>query len=318
MRMVTRLTGLSPDVLRAWERRYQVVKPARSPSGRRVYSDADIERLRLVLRATLAGRTIGQVASLSIEALATLVRRDVKAEAQGAVVTGSFRAPDFTRPPSPEGYLADCVRAIERLDAPELDATLRRAAIALPAATLLDDLVVPILEQLGTGWREGTLRPVHEHLASGIVRRLLDSVIATAGSPLRSANLVVATPVGQVHEFGALLVAATATVEGWRVTYLGTDLPAEDIAEAAVRTRVKVVTLSVVTPAGDAGVEVELRRLRKMLPPDVTLVVGGAAARLYSGVLGELGAVQLNDLESFRAQLRMLHHTRRRAQRQAG
>jgi MerR family transcriptional regulator, light-induced transcriptional regulator len=314
MRMVTRLTGLSPDLLRAWERRYQVVKPTRSPNGRRVYSDADIERLRLVLRATLAGRTIGQVASLSTEALAALVRRDVRVEAQGAVVTGSFRAPDFARPPSPEGYFTDCVRAIERLDGPELDATLRRAAIALPAAALLDGLVVPILERLGTGWREGTLRPVHEHLASGIVRRLLDSVIATAGSPLRSANLVVATPVGQVHEFGALLVAATATVEGWRVTYLGTDLPAEDIAEAAVRTRVKVVTLSVVTSAGDAGLEVELRRLRTMLPKDVTLIVGGAAARLYSGVLRELGAVQLNDLESFRAQLRMLHHARRRAQ----
>ena len=126
---------------------------------------------------------------------------------------------------------------MERLDAAGLDATVRRAALALPLRALLDGLVVPLLERVGTGWREGSLRPVHEHLASVVLRRLLDRVIESASFPLATANLVVATPAGQIHEFGALLVAATAAVEGWRVTYLGADLPAEDIAEAAARTR---------------------------------------------------------------------------------
>jgi methylmalonyl-CoA mutase cobalamin-binding domain/chain len=166
--------------------------------------------------------------------------------------------------------------------------------------------VVALLERVGTRWREGTLRPVHGHLALPILRRLLDRVIESASSPLAMANVVVATPTGQVHEFGALLVAATAAAEGWRVTYLGAELPAEDIAEAAVQTQARAVALSVVSPGGDPAVGHELRRLRTLLPKDVALVVGGAAASAYRSVLDEIGAVRLNDLEGFRAQLRML------------
>ena len=136
-------------------------------------------------------------------------------------------------------------------------------------------------------------------------------MIESASSPLATANLVVATPAGQVHEFGALIVAATAAAEGWRVTYLGTDLPAEDIAEAAARTRARAAALSVVFPAGDAALGDELRRLRAVLPKDVALVVGGAAASAYSEVLDEIGAARLTDLDAFRAQLRTLRRARR-------
>jgi methanogenic corrinoid protein MtbC1 len=151
---------------------------------------------------------------------------------------------------------------------------------------------------------------VHGHLAAAVLRRLLERVIESASSPLATRNLVVATPVGQVHEFGALVVAAAAAAEGWRVTYLGADLPAEDIAEAAARTRARAVALSVVFPAGDATLEDELRRLRALLPKDVTLAVGGAAASAYRAVLNEIGAARLDDLEAFRAQLRTLRRTK--------
>src|SRR5512145_2591390 len=80
MRVVTRRTGLSADMLRAWERRHEVVTPSRSANGRRLYSDTDIERLGLLYRATLAGRSIGQVAGLSTAQLAALVRKDAEAE----------------------------------------------------------------------------------------------------------------------------------------------------------------------------------------------------------------------------------------------
>jgi methanogenic corrinoid protein MtbC1 len=286
------------------------VKPSRSEGGRRLYSDVDIERLRLLYRATLAGRSIGQVAELSLEALTALVRRDAEADAEAELASQRGQGSELIAPAT-TGYLADCIRSVERLDALGLDATLRRAVVALPAALLLDAVVVPLLERVGTRWREGTLRPVHGHLASAVLRRVLDRVIETASSPLATANLVITTPAGQIHEFGALLVAATAAAEGWRVTYLGTDLPAEDIAEAAIRTRARAVALSVVFPAGDMALEDELRRLRTMLPKDVTLVVGGATASAYSEVLNEIGAERLNDLEDFRAQLRTLRRARR-------
>jgi methylmalonyl-CoA mutase cobalamin-binding subunit len=316
MRVVTRRTGLSADLLRAWERRYEVVTPRRSKGGRRLYSDADIERLRLLYRATLAGRSIGLVADLSPDALAAVVRQDVAADAKrdgNADSLGDGSGPRVLHalPPGAE-YHADCLRAVERLDAALLEGILRRAVVALTAVTFVDAVVVPLLEDVGTRWREGTLRPVHGHLASVVVRRALDRVIESAGSTLATSNVVVATPAGQVHEFGALLVAASAAAEGWRVTYLGADLPAEDIGEAAVRTRADAVALSLVYPAGDIAVGDELRRLRRVLPAGVALLVGGAASASYAAVLDDIGAIRLDGLAGFRAELVTLRRARRR------
>ena len=311
MRVVTRRTGLSADLLRAWEKRYDVVKPARSGGGRRLYSDADIERLRLLYRATLAGRGIGQVATLSTPALAALVRRDGDAERAGPNGRATSNDARAGAPATAE-YLADATRAIERLDAHALEAVLRRAVVALPVATLLDDLVAPLLERIGTQWREGTFRPVHGHLATVVVRRVLDRVIDTASSAGASPHLIVATPTGQVHEFGALLTAATAAADGWRVTHLGAGLPAEDIAEAAVRTRAHAVAISLVYPTGDPAVAHELRRLRALLPARVTILAGGAAAPAYRAPLDEAGARVVGDLGELRAMLRDLRPDGRR------
>src|SRR6185312_8172121 len=106
MRVVTRRTGLSADLLRAWERRYEVVKPSRSEGGRRLYSDADIERLRLLYRATLAGRSIGQVAELSTEALTALVRLDAEADAEAELANQGAQGSELITPPATAGYLA--------------------------------------------------------------------------------------------------------------------------------------------------------------------------------------------------------------------
>lgn len=311
MRIVTRRTGLSPELLRAWERRYEVVKPARSESGRRLYSDADIERLGLLYRATLAGRGIGQLAPLSTAELAALVRRDAESERSG-------HGAQKQQPVAPPvdylaDYLGDCFRAVERLDAFALEGVLRRAVVALSADAFLDALVVPLLDRVGARWREGTLRPVHGHLASAVLRRVLDRIIETAASVGATPNLVVTTPAGQVHEFGAMLAAATAAAEGWRVTYLGASLPAEDIAMAVGQTRARAVALSVVYPGGDAALGHELRRLRTLLPKDVALVVGGAASPGYRAVLEEIGATPVGDLTDFRSQLRVLRRRRPRS-----
>ncbi len=116
MRVVTRRTGLSADLLRAWERRYDVVTPARSEGGRRLYSDADIERLRLLYRATLAGRSIGQVADLPTEALAALVRRDVTADAEAGLGSPGAPARDRGALPAATDFLDDAFRAVARLE----------------------------------------------------------------------------------------------------------------------------------------------------------------------------------------------------------
>jgi methylmalonyl-CoA mutase cobalamin-binding subunit len=184
-------------------------------------------------------------------------------------------------------------------------------------ATFLDALATPLLERVGTRWREGTLRPVHEHIVSAALRRILEGVIESTISPLAKANMVVGTPAGQGHEFGALLAAATAAAAGWDVTYLGADLPAEDIAEAATRTRARAVALSIVYPRADPALGDELRRLRTALPKDIALIVGGAASSAYGTPLEEIGAIRVEDLTQLRKHLKALRHARRRGRRTA-
>jgi DNA-binding transcriptional MerR regulator/methylmalonyl-CoA mutase cobalamin-binding subunit len=302
IQVVARRTGLTADVLRAWEKRYGVVEPGRSEGGRRLYSDADIERLRLLRRASLAGRRIGQIASLSTERLATLVQEDEREEAEVVV-----RPPRVAASALAEVHLQASLAALEQLDARELETVLNRAMVTLSAPVLIEQVAGPLLRRVGELWSQGGVRPAHEHLTSAVLLRVLGKVLEATEPSGAARNLVAATPAGQQHEFGALFAAATAASEGWGVTYLGRDLPAEDIAAAATETGAEVVALSIVYPTEQRRMEDELRTLRRRLPPDVPICVGGAGVSSYKRVLDEIGARHLADMEELRSFLSELH-----------
>lgn len=299
IQVVARRTGLSADVIRAWEKRYDVVSPTRSASGRRLYSDADIERLQLLARATLSGHTIGQVAGLDAAALEALLDELDRAETIQAA-----------QEPAPPRAFSACLDAIERFDVVELDAELRRAVVALSAEAFIDTLVVPLHLAVTARIRAGTLHPAHEHIALAALRRALDRIVDAATSPLAPPDLVVSTPSGQTQELGALLAAATAAAEGWRPLYLGPGLPAEAIAETAVRTGARAVTLSLGDLTSDRLVPRELRRLRSLLPPGVAILVEGASDA-NRGVLREIDAIVVRDPAALRAWLRAPRETRK-------
>ena len=317
IQIVARRTGLSADVIRAWEKRYGVVEPVRTDGGRRLYSDADIARLQLLARATLSGRSIGEVAGLAPETLAALVRADAASVAharegtadQTADVTSAAAAPRRDALPagaSTREQVEACVDALERFDITELDAALRRASIALSAEVYLDTLVVPFWDAVLERVRAGTLRTAHEHLALRALRRALDRLVEAASSPLAPHDLVVTTPSGQSHELGALLVTATAAAEGWRAIYVGPGVPAEAIAETTAQLGARAVTVSLGTSGSDRAIPRELRRLRALLPQDVAILIEGAAADAHRGVLREIDAVILRDPAALRARLRAL------------
>ena len=157
--------------------------------------------------------------------------------------------------------MAACLSSIEALDASLLERTLRQAALSMSSTPLVDEVVVPLLERIGALWDEGMLRPAHEHLASAVIRRVLSWVMETFETADMVPAVVVATPAGELHELGAMLVATTAAAEGWRVLYLGADLPAEDIAAVARRTDVRAVALSLVYPSDGARLISECRHL---------------------------------------------------------
>jgi methylmalonyl-CoA mutase cobalamin-binding domain/chain len=300
--VVSRRTGITQDVLRAWERRYEAVVPYRAPTGRRLYSDLDIERLRLLRRLVDGGRRISDVATLSRTDLEALVRED-----EGQALPADELAEGVHLPAqSPADYLQRCLRAIETLDRPGLERSLDEAAVSLSRARFRQEVVAPLLEAVGKRWQDGSMRVVHEHMATAIIRGYLGAMRNGETKPSAAPRLLVTTPAGQLHELGALLVTSAAVDGGWDVVYLGPNLPAEEIAAAAREKGARAVALSVIYPGHDPGVADELRRLRRFLEPDVVILVGGRAADSYADVIAEIGAVQLNDLIALQQALQSL------------
>jgi DNA-binding transcriptional MerR regulator len=240
IQVASRRSGLSPDVIRVWERRYQAVAPVRTPTNRRLYTDVDVERLFLLGQVTRAGRRIGDVARLPLDELRSMVSSDRKAAVR-------------VEQPSARSHLANCLAAVERLDAAALEKAVGDASIALAIPALMQQLLFPLLETVGIRWREGSLRVGHEHMTTAIVRSFLGATKDAGSSAEAGPELVVATPVGQRHELGALMVAVIASSDGWRTTYLGADLPALEIAAVALPTEHRASGRRLASPGGAAS-----------------------------------------------------------------
>lgn len=305
IQVVSLRTGLSKDVLRAWERRYGVVEPARTDTGRRLYSDRDIDHLRLLKKASGAGRSLKRLSKLSRTDLAQLVEEDAvarelqRAEEAEAVIVGSDGPHETT-----SDLVGEALTAVEALDREGLHETLDRAVVTLPPADLVEQMIAPLMQRIGQLWWERRLNPRHEHLASTAVQATLDQVIGALGR--RSGHrphIVCATPDGQRHEIGAMLVAVTAAAADWRVTFLGADLPVDEIAAAAVALGVEGVAISLVHPEDDPDLPAAIRQLRQLLRPEIRLFAGGRAASAYRDALEDAGAEVFSELVTLRRRL---------------
>lgn len=292
VRVVAKRTGLSPDLLRAWEKRYGAVHPQRTEGGQRNYSDADIERLRLLVSAVAAGRQIGQVARLSNDDLRTMVAAD--ANVPSAAPSAHNDQSDFN------DFLERALDAVQHFEGNALESTLRSAALRLPSEQMLDHVVGPLLEAIGSGWQEGRFPPAYGHLATAIIRRVLTWMTDYPTVRDNAPVIVVGTPALQMHDLGAMLVATAAAGSGWRVIYLGASLPAQELVRAANLAKADTVALSIVHPTDDIGVANDLRELRSRLPIDTALIAGGAGARLYADVLTEIGAERIGSFAALR------------------
>ncbi|HEU0013404.1 MAG TPA: MerR family transcriptional regulator [Longimicrobium sp.] len=293
--VAARRSGVAEHLLRAWERRYAAVRPVRGLDGARLYTDADVERLRLLRLAAAAGRPIGRLAALPDAELAALVQGDGAAPSP-APRTGVGRA----------AALVDAaLDATRGLDGAAAQREMRRAAVSLSPGDFVEHFAVPLLRRTGELWADGEITAAHEHVASaalrGVLAWLLDAFHAPAEAPL----LVAGTPAGHAHEFGAMLACVTAGDEGWRTLYLGPDLPARDLAAAAVGAEAAAVAISALLPRDAAATAREVAALRRALPAATHLVLGGAALDAEAGYAAR-GTTRARDYTELRSVLRAL------------
>lgn len=292
IKFAARKTGLSPHVIRVWEKRYDAVSPDRTDTNRRRYTDTEIERLTLLRAATLAGHSIGDVARLPTEKLRELIPNT-------PAVTILTRGDDL----AVATMITDAVTAVLEHNTVKLEEILSRAAVHLGNHGLLERMIGPLAVRIGELWQNGTITAAHEHFASAVIRNFLirhSKPYAMSGT---TPTIVVATPAGQIHELGAVMAAAAANDLGWRVIYLGTSLPALEIAGAVLRNQARALALSIVFPGDDPNLPAELETIRKNLPIDVKLIAGGRAAEGYATPLERYGFVRNKTISDFYAVL---------------
>jgi MerR family transcriptional regulator, light-induced transcriptional regulator len=304
IKTASRLTGLSPHVIRIWEKRYEAVAPERTATNRRLYSDGEIERLTFLRLATEAGHTIGNIANLPLGRLKGLV---AKAELSAEMTHPAKQAA------SPAQALHDaCLHAVERLDARAFEESMQKAIVALGHQGLLRQVVAPLAHTIGELWRAGTVTAAHEHFLTAGLKIFLGQLPGQFSLSPNAPRIIIATPAGQLHELGAVIVNAAAAQIGWQTTYLGASLPAAEIAGAAVQHRALAVALSIVYPEDDPVVPQELTNLRRFLPPETKILVGGRAGRAYLETLRRIGATFTESIDEFCNQLDDLRRSSKR------
>jgi MerR family transcriptional regulator, light-induced transcriptional regulator len=293
---VARRTGLSTHVIRVWERRYAAVEPRRSDTNRRLYSDADVDRLKLLSRVKSQGQSIRLIAPLSNEEL-----KQMLTQVDGDRLAAAREPGNGQHQEQLAALMAGCTDAVLALDEEALAATLMEASVQLPLLGLLDDLVGPLMTWVGERWHDGSIRVAHEHMATAAVRSFLGRIKpiqrAEAGAPC----VVITTLAGQDHEIGALMAATVAANEGWRDLYLGPNTPAQEIALAAMACHARAVAVSVVAPGNNPNVVHEFRSLRNVLEERVPLLAGGggvALNRLYYELDGVYCAENLAEFQA--------------------
>jgi MerR family transcriptional regulator, light-induced transcriptional regulator len=250
---LSKRVGVSPELLRAWERRYGLLRPARSAGGLRLYSPADVERVALMQQHLARGLAAAEAAALAVRE-----------------AVGDDTARTELRPEAIRGELAD---ALDAFDEPRAQAILDRLLALATVDTLLSEVIVPYLQELGERWERGEASVAQEHFASGVLRGRLLGLARGWGLGLGPAAVLACLP-GEQHDLGLIAFGLALRSRGWRIVYLGPDSPIDTVAEVSDRVEPNLVALNAVSRERVRPVLPKLRALARRRP----VAVGGAAA----------------------------------------
>jgi DNA-binding transcriptional MerR regulator len=259
---LSRRLGVSEHVLRAWERRYGLLRPVRTPGGFRLYSEADVERIQRMQRHLAEGLSPAQAARAAL---------DEERAALTGVDTGE--AGEARQRDDLGEAFGTLAAALDDFDEPGANAILDRLLSTLTVETVLRDVVLPYLRDLGERWERGSATVAQEHFASNLLRGRLASLGRGWGQGHGPRALLACAP-GELHDLALLAFGIVLNRSGWRIDYLGADTPLEELTRTARSTRADLVVLVAALPERFDGVSEELTVLARTAP----LAIGGAGA----------------------------------------
>lgn len=289
IRAAARMTGISVDSIRAWERRYSAIKPKREKGGR-LYSESDIIRLKLLKRAVDHGHSIGQIAGLDNQ---NLERLPLRKHGDVTDVPGVERSDSLKE-------IRAVMAFIDEYDAINADRVVGKLASLLTPREFVHGAVIPLMNHVGEAWREGRLSVAKEHMISSIMRNILGTLVRLHAKESNKIKILFATPPNELHEFGILVSGMLTVAGGLSLVYLGPNLPESEVVRAAKKTKPKAVVMSIVA---DGNVERErttsLVKIRQQLPDAIEMVVGGKISQHMHQTLADHKIIHLQSFEHY-------------------
>jgi DNA-binding transcriptional MerR regulator len=271
IRTVSSLTGVNSITLRAWERRYGLIKPVRTPKGHRLYTQNDIDLIQQVLELLDKGISIGQVKDY-LQGTAEEKPSDAKTDPWSA-------------------YQRRMLNAIVRFDVNGLDNSYNDALSLYPVEMVTKHLILPLLKTLGIRWESAEGSIAEEHFFGAYLRNKLGARFHHHPTSLEGPSIVAACIPGEQHEIGLMLFCLSALTHGYRIVYLGADTPLDEIVVPVERSESHAVLLS-------GSVEPQAQVLTEQLPAlvsrlNVPVFIGGSAAIKYRDAIVDSGAIPL-------------------------
>jgi DNA-binding transcriptional MerR regulator/methylmalonyl-CoA mutase cobalamin-binding subunit len=276
---LSRATGIAVETLRTWERRYGFPLAERKPSGHRLYDLSAVTRLRRIAEALARGHRAAEVVPAADADLDTLLSMR-SADPTPSTAVDQLAASTAEAPPEME----DLLRAVESFDAERLTHLLLIDWARLGPIPYLTTRIAPLVHAVGEGWAQRRLEIRHEHFLSERVGDMLRALRIPYEDRARGPRIVLATLPGEEHGLGLQMAALILASAGWRLLFLGTEVPVTQIAAVADERKAGAVGLSVSVAAQGPATQTRIRRLRQALPSRVKLVIGGEGARGVRGV----------------------------------
>jgi methanogenic corrinoid protein MtbC1 len=285
---VAKLTGLSKDVIRVWERRYGLVKPSRSSNRYREYSDEEVALLRFVKAQMEQGATIGSLAAEGRDSLVARMR---------------VATPVYAEEQTPhDHFLDDLIGLLDPLDKAGFERKLNGAVAVIPFEEAVHRILLPLQRRIGELWHENRLNVAVEHYVTKIIQQKFFSVMNQLPVNEFGPRVLIACPEGEFHEIGAQAVAYIAAARGCHVYYLGPNLPSSDLLDFCERIKPDLVLLSLTEVKSDAFARQLLQELEP-LTARWTVALGGQGALAIEELFTDSKVTVIHDLVALRSRL---------------
>lgn len=291
---VVRLVGINENTLRAWERRYGVVKPARDEQGRRIYSDHEVHRIQLLWALVKEGHAIGLISQLEDSELQNLLKKSLSPQALATQRADS----------KVEKLLQSIIRSLEKFDLESLHQVLQRARFDLTIKEIVIDLIKPLMEKVGLLSESRELSITQEHLLSSLLRDYLGNIHQSL-SPYDfkarrvSKSVCITTREGDLHEFNILLASILSNLYQFKTFYLGPNMPAQDLGESCHKLKPDFLILgfTYLPPEREIISPFDyLLHLDRALPRQVTFLCGGAYEDDLAGLSSDREIISLKGI----------------------